>query len=208
MDFSHFLRGLLVGIALAAPVGPVGILCIRRALADGRYAAFVAGLGAACADAFYGAVAVLGLTVVSQFLSSHALALRLVGGAFMIMLGLHVFRQPPPEETEPVTGPGLIRDFISSFLITLTNPATILAAMGVFAAIGTLVKGQPGDPRLTVVGVFVGSSLWWLFLAVMAGAARDRFTSAGLQRLNRLSGSVLALFGIVILAGAAINIVT
>lgn len=206
MEFPHFVRGLLVGIALAAPVGPVGILCIRRALADGRHAAFVAGLGAACADAFYGAVAVLGLTVVSQFLSSYALPLRLIGGVFMIVLGLHVFRQPPPEETDPVTGPGLIRDFVSSFLITMTNPATILAAMGVFAAIGALDKGQPGDPRLVIAGVFAGSSLWWLFLSTMAGAARNRFTPAGLRRLNRLSGSVLALFGVVILIGAAVSL--
>jgi threonine/homoserine/homoserine lactone efflux protein len=205
MESYLFLRGLAIGFALAAPVGPVGILCIRRALADGRYAAFVAGLGAAFADTFYGAVAGLGLTIISSFLVEHALALRLVGGGFMTVLGGITFRTPARIEPQPLSGPGLLRDFISTFLITLSNPATILASMGVFAAIGALSNESTAASGVLIFGVFCGSTLWWLVLSGIAGALRERFSPQRLARLNQISGGLLLVFGIAILASLAID---
>lgn len=205
MESFHFLRGLAIGLALAAPVGPVGILCIRRALADGRHAAFVAGMGAAFADTFYGAVAALGLTVISSFLIDHAFLLRLVGGSFLVLLGAHTFRVAPICDTGPAAGPGLAKDFVSTFLITLSNPATILASMGVFAAIGALDGRGTGNPRWVIIGVFAGSTLWWLTLSAVASAVRSRFTPAWLSRLNRVSGTLLVVFGCAILASLAVN---
>lgn len=200
MEPGLFLRGLAIGFALAAPVGPVGILCIRRALADGRYAAFVAGLGAAVADTFYGAVAGLGLTVISSFLVDHATALRLVGGLFLVGLGIRTFRHPPRIEARPLCGPGMARDFASTFLITLSNPATILAAMGVFAAIGALDNSSPSASGTLILGVFGGSTLWWLVLSAAASAVRSRFSPRWLERLNHASGVMLVVFGLAILA--------
>ncbi|OIR06203.1 threonine efflux system [mine drainage metagenome] len=201
MESLLFLRGMVIGFALAAPVGPVGILCIRRALADGRYAAFIAGLGAACADTFYGAVAGLGITVISAFLVSHATTLRLVGGLFLMVLGGRTWRTPPRFDPQPVSGPGLARDFLSTFLITLSNPATILASMGVFAAMGVMGGSTAAAPsRLLILGVFAGSSLWWLVLSGIASALRAKFTPAALARLNHISGAALMLFGAGILA--------
>lgn len=135
MDY-YFIKGVAVGFAIAAPVGPVGLLCIRRALADGRIAAWIAGLGAAVADTFYGAVAGFGLTLVSEFLFQHRALLSVVGGVFLLVLGLRTFRTKPTLWQTPDSHMGLWRDFASSFIITLTNPATILAFMAVFASVG------------------------------------------------------------------------
>ena len=202
MESFLFLRGVAAGFVLAAPVGPVGLLCIRRALADGRHAAFIAGLGAACADTFFGFVAVFGVGTVSAFLTTHQLELRLVGGAFMAVLGLLTMRKRPDPDPAPLTGPGLIKDFLSTFLITLTNPATILASMGVFAAYGALgVTAADGMGEL-VAGVFAGSALWWLVLSGTAGAARRKVSLAWIGHLNKGSGMVLVLSGLAILVVA------
>lgn len=205
MDSFYYLRGLAIGFALAAPVGPVGILCIRRALADGRYAAFIAGLGAAFADTFYGAVAGLGLTVISSFLMDHTIILRLLGGLFLAVLGLRTAIAPPQMDAQPCRGTGLLKDFISTFLITLTNPATILAAMGVFAAVGALDAKSADNAGTVIFGVFCGSTLWWLVLSAAAASVRSRFTPEWLRRLNRISGIALVLFGVGILISLGVR---
>lgn len=199
-DAVLFFRGLAVGFALAAPVGPVGVLCIRRALADGRHAAFIAGMGAAFADTFFGFVAVFGIDAVSSFLTTHQLTLRLVGGLFMVVLGGLTMRRRPDLDPTPLSGPGLLRDFFSTFLITLTNPATILASVGVFAAYGAFQAPDPAASGVLVLGVFAGSALWWAVLSGAAGAARRKVPPAWMGRLNHGSGLVLLLSGLAILA--------
>lgn len=203
MDYL-FLRGVAVGFAIAAPVGPVGLLCIRRALADGRFAAWIAGLGAAFADTFYGAVAGLGLTLISDFLLEYRTALSLVGGVFLVILGIHTVRQHPTLWQTPQARLGLMRDFTSSFVLTLTNPATILAFMAVFASMGAVhVADDRMDATLLIGGVFVGSALWWLCLSALAGAVRHKFSERWLLWLNRGSGVVLVLFGVGVLGSLA-----
>jgi threonine/homoserine/homoserine lactone efflux protein len=199
-DSFLFLRGLVIGFALAAPVGPVGVLCIRRALADGRYAAFVAGLGAAVADTFFGAVAGLGLTVVSSFLISHQASIRLVGGSFLVVLGLRSLRSVPEIAAVEPDGRGLVKDFLVTFLLTLSNPATLLAALGVFAALGALRLADATAAGKLILGVFTGSSLWWLVLSAAASAARTRVSPGRLRLLNQGSGLILTLSGLGILA--------
>jgi threonine/homoserine/homoserine lactone efflux protein len=196
MQSILFLRGLMIGFALAAPVGPVGVLCIKRALADGRHAAFIAGMGAALADTFFGAVAGLGLTVISSFLLTHQIAIRLFGGGFLILLGCRTMFGPKILTMECAAGPGPIKDFFSTFLITLSNPATIAGALGVFAALGAMELDHPAAATVLITGVFVGSTVWWLILSAAAGAVRSRFSALLLCRLNRGSGLVLALTGV------------
>jgi len=196
-----FLKGVLIGFLIAAPVGPVGVLCIRRALADGRVAAFVAGLGAAVADTFYGAVAGLSLTLVEDFLIDHKTLLSIVGGAFLLVLGWRTFRAHPTFSPTPDTHFGLVRDFCSTFLITLTNPATILAFIAVFASVGAVrFNGFSLTSSALIAGVFVGSALWWFLLASLAGAVRHRFNQRWLERLNKGSGGLLVICGIGVLA--------
>lgn len=201
-----FLRGLAIGFALAAPVGPVGVLCVRRALADGRHAAFIAGLGAAFADTFYGAVAVFGLTVISSFLMSHSIFLRVTGGLILVIVGIRSLTMRAPFESAPACGPGLLKDFVSTFLITLTNPGTILASMGVFAAFGAFgASGSAGLSALLILGVFCGSALWWLLLSAAASAARSRLSPRALDLLNKGSSGFLILCGLAIIASLAVK---
>ena len=195
-----YLRGVAIGFAIAAPIGPVGLLCIRRALADGRLAALVAGLGAACADTVFGAVVGLGLTAVSQFLAQHQVVFKLVGGVFMAGLGWRTWTSSAFAIDPLENGVGMWRDFVSTFLITITNPATILGVMGVFAALGTSAKPVGIEESwLLVIGVFCGSVLWWLVLASAASAVRTRFTPERMRLFNHLSGALLLLFAVLTL---------
>lgn len=204
MPSLSYLRGLAIGFALAAPIGPVGILCIRRALADGRHAAFIAAMGAAFADAFYGVVAGFGITAVSGLLMTHAFSLRLAGGAFLLLLGGKTWCTPPKPAPEPGCGPGPLKDFLSTFLITLSNPGTILASMSLFATVGIIDTGKPAEVGLLIFGVFSGSTLWWLVLSALASAIRSKLNEDWMRRLNHVSGAVLMLFGAGILGSLAI----
>jgi threonine/homoserine/homoserine lactone efflux protein len=200
-----FLRGLAIGFAIAAPIGPVGILCIRKALADGRAAAFIAGMGAALADTAFGAVVGLGIGAVPLFLDGYFSAIKAVGGVFMMLLGVHTWRSAAIGiEAVSGKGPGVWRDFLSTFTITITNPGTILGVVGVFAAVGA--SARPNDTAqscLLVLGVFCGSTLWWLLLSGAASAARSRLTPERMRLFNHGSGGLLMVFGAVALASLA-----
>lgn len=192
-----FLQGIVVGFLIAAPVGPVGLLCIRRALADGRTAAVIAGLGAAVADTFYGAVAALGLTLVSDFLFEWRTPLGLVGAVLLGVLGVRAWSRPLVLIETPRARFGLFNDFTVTLTVTLTNPATILAFMAVFASIGTLeVADDRHGAGFLIVGVFVGSALWWLTLSTLAAAVRHRFTDRWLRGLSRSSAGLLVASGV------------
>lgn len=200
-----FIRGMVVGFAIAAPVGPVGLLCFRRALADGRVAALIAGLGAAAADTFYGAVAAYGLHFISDFLQAHRAGVTLVGGIFLCLIGWRTLCSPPPTPEEAKVGPGPVRDFLATFVITLTNPGTIIAFMGGFALIGSLEPALIGGaPHVLVIGVFAGSTLWWTILSGGAAAVRSRLTAGWLAQVNRLAGMAILAFGVSVLASLAL----
>lgn len=191
----------MVGFLIAAPVGPVGLLCIRRALADGRGAAFVAGLGAAVADTFYGAVAGLGLTLISDFLMDYRTPLSLIGAAVLLVLGMKAWRTPLRLTPTPRAHFGLLNDFTTTLVITLTNPATIMAFMAVFASVGAVQMGDDlGAAAQLIAGVFVGSALWWLTLSALAGAVRHRFSDRWLSALSRASAGLLIASGLGIAA--------
>jgi threonine/homoserine/homoserine lactone efflux protein len=203
-ESAFFLRGLVIGFSIAAPVGPIGVLCIRRTLAEGRAVGFVSGLGAATADAAYGSIAALGLSAVTTLLVGHQTWLRLIGGAFLCYLGYRIFVSRPAEN---VTGPPdtrLAGAYTSTLLLTLTNPMTILSFAAVFAGLG--LGGAAGGLRtaaLMVLGVFLGSALWWTILSGVTGLLRARLEVRGLRWVNRLSGMVITAFGIAALAAGA-----
>lgn len=203
MDVSglpELVRGWIAGVVIAAPVGAVGVLCIRRALADGRIAAFVAGLGAAVADTFYGAVAGLGLGLVHSFLSDHQVSLRLLGGALLIYIGWRTWRASITLDDTGRTPQGMVQDFMSTLVITLTNPATVIGFMTVFAALGAVGYGNDGlRAGQLILGVFAGSASWWLFLSGVASILRDRITDNWLRGLNHAAGALLVLLGVAVL---------
>ena len=195
-----FVRGLAVGFALAAPMGPVAVLCIRRALARGRLQAFIAGLGAALADMVFGAVAGLGLTVISTFVLSNDIVIGLIGGILVLGAGVATYRTPVVIQDGRVAVKSLRRDFAAAFTMAITNPATLIAATGVFAAFAPVdMYTAPITAFWLVVGVFVGSAVWWLILASAVTTLRRRFIASGLPHLNQVSGSVLGFSGVAVL---------
>jgi threonine/homoserine/homoserine lactone efflux protein len=197
-----FFEGIIIGFAIAAPVGPIGVLCIRRTLAEGRASGFVSGLGAATADAVYCSVAALGLTFVANLLVGGELWLRLVGGAFLIFLGVKTFLALPAERATPAGRSGLLGAYASTFFLTLTNPTTILSFAAIFAGLGAGdANGDALSAMLLVLGVFLGSALWWLILSGTAGLFRVKLSARGLQWVNRVSGTVIATFGVLAISG-------
>src|SRR5512139_1151568 len=167
MDLPLFLRGLAIGFSIAAPVGPIGILCIRRTLAEGRASGFLSGLGAATADALYGCVAGFGLTVVSGFLVDRRAWIQLIGGVFLLALGVRTLRSRPAQRAAAASeGRGIAASYLSTLFLTLTNPMTIISFAGIFAALGVAeTGGSLAAAAWLVAGVFLGSAAWWLLLS-------------------------------------------
>ena len=202
MDIAFLIKGVVIGFSIAAPVGPIGILCIRRTLAEGRVSGLVTGLGAATADALYGAAAGFGLTSLSLFLMAQQLWLRLVGGVFLLYLGIRTFLARPAEESAPTKAASLPGAFASTFLLTLANPMTILSFAAIFAGLGIAsTGGSHTAAAMLVLGVFLGSAFWWLILSTGLGISRSRFSASGLGWANRIAGVAIIGFGLFALAG-------
>ncbi len=191
------LKGLIIGFSIAAPVGPIGVLCIRRTLSEGRVSGLVSGLGAATADAIYGSIAGFGLAFISNFLVGQQGWLRLIGGLFLCYLGLKTFLAKPVEQTALAKGIGLVGAYVSTFFLTLTNPMTIISFAAIFTGLGLAgTRGNYAAAGVLVLGVFIGSALWWLILSGGVGIFREKFNPHGLQWVNRISGAIITGFGL------------
>ena len=178
-------------------MGPIGVLCVRRTLTEGRAAGLLSGLGAATADTIYGCIAGFGLTFMTQALMAQHFWLGLIGGLFLCYLGIKTFRTPPAETAAPAAGKGLAGAYASTFLLTLTNPMTILSFAAVFAGLGLATSDRNVvDAGVLVAGVFIGSAMWWTILSVGVGAVRGRFDQRRLRWVNRISGAVILAFGV------------
>jgi threonine/homoserine/homoserine lactone efflux protein len=186
-----FFKGLILGFSIAAPVGPIGLLCIQRTLQRGRLAGFVSGLGAATADACYGLVAAFGLGTVVSFLLGLQFWLQLGGGLFLLGLGLKtLLAQPKPATATTSLGKAsLAGAFTSILLLTLANPATILSFFAVFAGLG--IGARSGNALALVGGVFLGSATWWLILSFLAGLFRRHLNDGCMRLLNVIAGVCL-----------------
>jgi threonine/homoserine/homoserine lactone efflux protein len=191
------LKGLVIGFSIAAPVGPIGVLCIRRTLADGRSSGLASGLGAATADAVYGAIAGFGLTIVSSFLLERQIWIRTVGGLFLLYLGIKTILASPSGRAAEVAGGNFIKDYFSTFILTITNPLTILSFVAIFAGLG--LGSASGDQRaalLLIAGVFLGSAAWWLLLSTGVSIFRKQIELEMMHWINRISGLIILGFGI------------
>ncbi len=202
MELPFFLKGLVIGFVTAAPVGPIGVLCARRTLMHGRRAGFFSGMGAATADSIYGFVAAFGLTYVSDLVVGHQFWLRLAGGSLLVVLGVKAFFSSPTVTRSEL--PRLARHYAgmysSTFFLTLTNPMTIVSFGAVFAGFGLAgAKGSVLSAGILVLGVFIGSGLWWLFLVGIFSIWRRRFQAHELTWVNRITGSIIGLSGIAML---------
>ncbi|MFC6386280.1 LysE family translocator [Sporolactobacillus kofuensis] len=196
-----------MGFVIAAPVGPIGVLCIRRTLALGRIHGLVSGLGAASADACYGAIAAFGLTIVSQLLLGQQFWLQLIGGCFLCFLGMRTWRSAVAKhQPQGMRQTGqIIGSYLSTFFLTLTNPMTILSFISIFAGMG-IPAGNPAAAMLLVIGVFCGSALWWLLLSVCVGYFREKMDTTRLGWINRFSALIILAFGLTALYKVLIKI--
>jgi len=199
-----FVNSMIIGLSIAAPVGPIGVLCIRRTLAEGRFIGFVSGMGAATADATYGLIAALGLTAFTSLLVDSAGVLRLVGGLFMLYLGYRTLTSIPADkpktEDESHRRGGWLGAYLSIFALTITNPMTILAFIGIFAGLsGPNAARTPGAGVVMVLGIFAGSALWWGLLCGGVSLLRGRIMPTHMLWINRVSGLIIVLFALRIL---------
>ena len=206
MEPTLFLRGLVLGFTIAAAVGPISLLCIRRTLAEGRLVGLVSGMGVATADATYGAIAAFGLTAVTDLLVDWRRALGIIGGAFLLWLAWRTFRSVPGETARNGDGDarrGLPGAYLSTLGLTLTNPMTILSFAALFVGLG-VTGGDAAGATLLTLGVFAGSAAWWVVLVTVVGAVRSRLTTSGLRRVNVVSGLVIGAFALVAIGSALV----
>lgn len=196
MEAWVFWKGIVIGIAVAAPVGPVGLLCVQRTLQDGLWVGLASGLGAATADGIFSAVAGFGLAAVADFLMTHRDPLRLIGGVVLFLLAWRAWYRAPPELADAPVHVKALSGFGTGLAITLSNPMTIMGFVGIFAGFG-LGELQEGIARAgeLVSGVFVGSAAWWLGLCGGTAALKPRFGPQSLAWTNRLAAVMLAGFG-------------
>ena len=199
-----FIKSVMIGLSIAAPVGPIGVLCIQRSLSRGFRSGFATGLGAACADSVYGLLGAVGIAEIATTLPVLGVILKIVGGAFLIWLAWGIAREAPAAPTRLSETPRttVLRDFLTTFGLTLSNPMTILSFIAVFAALGPLAAGQTaheGAGWRTVLpmvsGVFVGSAAWWLCLSGGTAALRRKMPESLMHGVARLSALVIAVFG-------------
>lgn len=194
--WALFFQGATIGAIIAMPFGPVGMLCLGRAMSRGLRAGLASGSGAAAADALYGAVAAYGLTAVANFLSAHAVWLQAVGGLFLVAMGLRLMRQAPAARPEDRGGGGHVRAFVSMFALTLANPMTLAGFAAIFAGFGLgRAEAGGGDAAAVTAGVFCGSMAWWVAIALGGKMLRFRLL-AHLTAIRRLFGGLAAAFGL------------
>lgn len=196
MEISPFLQGIIIGLTLAVPVGPISVLCIRRAVAAGRLHGIISGFGVATADTFYAAVAVLGLTFISGFIVARQVIFRAVAGLVLIAVGIRVFLTVPAETTGNHRHESYARDYLSLLAITLANPMTLIFFLVVLPGFG-IVPGGPSSAASAefVLGIFCGSAMWWIVLCGAIGSIRSRLGTCQMRLINRCAGFLIILFG-------------
>ncbi len=201
MDMTLLFKGALLGFSIAAPVGPIGVLCIRRTLQYGRFSGLFSGLGAATADTLYGLFAALSLTLVSDFLVAKHLVLHLLGGVFLLFLGARTFfAAPSSTNSEKISHRSLLSDFLSSFFLTLSNPMTIFSFVAIFASLGLVnVSEKYLDASLLVFGIFLGACFWWLLLSEGVTFFRKKVSHQAMGWINRIAGLIIITFGLFVL---------
>jgi threonine/homoserine/homoserine lactone efflux protein len=202
MQPTFFLQGMLIGFSIAAPVGPIGILCIQRTLNHGLRTGLLSGLGAATADAGYGCIAAFSVTALLGTLTGLSGPFRLIGGAYLCYLGWRAFRTPPAARMSSGQISGELRAYLSTLVLTATNPMTILSFAAIFAGFGIGRRGIEYLPgAMMVAGVFLGSTLWWLLLSGGTALIRRRLNRDHLRWVNRLSGLFIIAMGLFVLTG-------
>ena len=190
------IRGLAAGLIIAAPVGPVNLLCIRRTIEKGWRSGMVSGLGAALADTVYGAIAAFGISLVIQFLIREESWIRVIGGIFLMGIGVVYYRKPPRPLKAGEDDSSTNSDFVSTFLLNATNPTTVLSFLAVLATLGVGRQSSLRQTLILVAGIFCGSMIWWTILACTASLLRGRMNDRTMRWMNHVAGIAIGCFGL------------
>ena len=199
MELTIFLKGIFIGFVLAVPIGPIGIMCIRKTLNEGRLRGLIIGLGAATADLLYGCVAAFGFTFISNALVSQRIIIRLIGGTLLLYLGVKTYRKLPANPAIPLNNSSILRSYITAFMITITNPLSIFVFIAVFAALGLGSDLGNFSASVLVTGVFISSCLWFLSLSSIAMSFRNKLDLVGLKWLNKIAGILITISGVIVM---------
>lgn len=197
MDLKLLVEGIIIGFAMAVPIGPIGIICIRKTLTEGRMRGLIIGLGAATADMLYGSIAAFGLTVISDTLLSQRIWIRLIGGALLLFLGVRTFRAQPKDPNLQIQNSGRFRSYFTTIFLTFTNPLTVFAFIAVFAALGLGNGLSFLSASVLVAGVFTGSFLWFLSLSSGATFFRRKLDMVGMRWVNKIAGILIIISGVI-----------
>jgi threonine/homoserine/homoserine lactone efflux protein len=200
LDFILVLKGIIVGISVSAPLGPLGILCIQRTINKGFFAGFVSGLGAAVADILYASVAGFGISIIADFLKEHELFIRALGGIIVLVVGFLIFNSNPVKQIrhQKTQKRTYVSDFFSSIVITITNPLTIVFFGAVFAGFGLDESTTLNPILLTLAGIFSGALLWWMSLTIVVNIFRHKIRLRNLYWINKITGIIVAVFGVAV----------
>ena len=206
--------GIVIGLVVAVPIGPVNLICIRRTLAYGSVNGFFSGLGAALGDGVFAVVTAFGLTAISQWIEGYSTPLRLIGGLMLLGFGLHIFnadvsllREAEGEQGRDNGSSSLFRTIASTFALTITNPATLFGFAALFAGLGSLTgRASFLDAAITVVGVVAGSTMWWFLLTTIVGIFHQRIDTGVMRNLNHVFGVAVTGFGLVVLGDLALHV--
>jgi len=196
MDPGLFVQGIIIGLTLAVPVGPISLVCIHRTIAAGRFHGIVSGLGVATADSFYAAVAFLGLTAVSGLIIAHQDLFRVIAGIALILVGIQVFRSVPAAARDVHAQEPYLQNYLSLLAIGAANPLTIIFFITILPGFGVVLQGTTLAAAIPfVAGLFLGSAAWWIILCGSIGSVRSRLSTNNLRQINRVSGILIACFG-------------
>jgi len=196
MDPSIFIQGMIIGLTLAVPVGPIALMCIQRAVTDGRLHGIVSGIGVATADSFYAGVTFFGLTAISGLIIAHQVSLRLAAGVVLILVGIRIFLTMPAPLIVKTEHETYVKDYLSMVAIAIANPLTLIFFVAILPGFGVVFyENSVLSASEFVGGVFFGSTLWWIVLCGSIGSVRSRISAEHLRLINRISGMLIVCFG-------------
>lgn len=204
-DIGYLFRGILVGIAVSIPLGPIGVMIVQRTLTRGNWAGFFSGVGAAISDLVYALIAGYGFSLIISFIELHQLTLQVAGGAVLMVFGVYTFLQNPIKQIRAPrkTNLNYWQDVVSTFALTITNPLAVFTFLIIFTSFDIFVEAQEKNLiYLVLIGVFVGALLWWMHLTLLVGLFRRFINIRRLWWINKISGLTIALIalGIIIYA--------
>jgi threonine/homoserine/homoserine lactone efflux protein len=210
MEVSLFVQGIIIGLTLAVPVGPLALICIQRTVKEGRLHGIFSGIGVATADSFYAAVTFFGLTVISGLIIAQQYLFRFLAGVVLILIGIRVFLSVPSAMSTKTEHETYLKDYLSTVALAIANPLTLVFFLVILPGYGVVIYGTDSlSAAEFVAGVFFGSTVWWVVLCGSIGSVRSRLSGENLRLINRVSGLLISCFGagVIILLVMAMGII-